>query len=77
MTSAERVSDLCALLVSPSCLLMREVLTDATLKICALHTAILKLSVALGHFRQMNSVLLIKEKGRDVALRLYAVVWMH
>lgn len=36
LTSAERVSDQCALFICPSCLLMREDLTDATLKSCPL-----------------------------------------
>lgn len=63
LTSAEGVSDLCALLVCPSCLLMREDLTDATLKIGPLHPTMLKLCLAQGHFRQMHSIILMKGNG--------------
>ena len=60
LTSAQRVSDLCALWVRPSCLLMREDVTDAALKIRPLHSTILKLCSAQGRFRQRPTAPLMR-----------------
>lgn len=54
LTSAERVSDFDALFICPSCLLMREDVTDVTLKSCPLQTTMLKDCLAQGHFRQKH-----------------------
>lgn len=48
LSSAERVSDQCALFICPSCLLMGEDLTDVTLKSCPLRPTMLKHCLAQG-----------------------------
>lgn len=71
LTSAERVSDQCALFICPSCLLMREDLTDVTLKSCPLQVTMLKHCLAQGHFRQKHSVPHIKENRENLELHCF------